>query len=102
MKYICAMVFLGSLLTPIIAEATPASDALLKQYKSAGAKAFDIERGGENWHNEVKNKDNELLSCGTCHGSDLSKSGKHRTTNKIIKPMAPSANPERFTDEKKN
>jgi hypothetical protein len=100
-KYLLILVGFSSFFSSYIAEATPASDTLLSQYKSAGAKEFDIERGKKNWHNEVKNKDHEILSCGTCHGSDLSTSGKHRTTNKIIEPMAPSANPERFTDVKK-
>jgi calcineurin-like phosphoesterase len=101
MKYFFALVFLASLFTSFIAEATPASDALLGKYKYEGASNFDIERGKKYWHTEVKNKDNDILSCGTCHGSDLGKSGKHRTTNKIIEPMAASVNKERFTDEKK-
>jgi len=101
MKYFTVIVSLFLILTSCFAEATPASDELFKKYKSAGAKEFDIERGKKDWHNEVKNKDNETLSCGTCHGSDLRKSGKHRTTNKMIEPMAYSANSERFTDEKK-
>ncbi|MCP4267412.1 MAG: DUF1924 domain-containing protein, partial [Candidatus Brocadiaceae bacterium] len=37
----------------------------------------------------------------TCHGSDLNQAGKHVRTNKLIKAMAPSANPERYTKVKK-
>ena len=37
-------------------------------------------------------------SCAGCHGSSPKDHGKHATTGKDILPMAPSANPERFTD----
>jgi len=40
-------------------------------------------------------------SCETCHGTNLKVSGKHIRTGKVIDPMAPSVNSERFTDEKK-
>ena len=100
-KNLLALALLCSVFNSCLATATPASDALSSQYKSAGAKDSDIERGKKLWQQEVKSKDNKVLSCGTCHGSDLSKSGKHRTTNKVIEPMAFSANQERFTDEKK-
>lgn len=101
MKYFFVLLLMGSLTTSLTAEATPASDALLNKYKSGGIDNFDIERGKTNWHKEVKGENSELQSCGTCHGSDLSKSGKHRKTQKVIEPMAASANAERFTDEKR-
>ncbi len=101
MKYFFILVFMGSVLAAFTAEATPASEALMNKYKSEGAHNFDTERGKKNWHAEFKSADGEMLSCGTCHGSDLSKPGKHRKTNKVIEPMAASANRERFTDEKK-
>ena len=40
-------------------------------------------------------------SCTSCHTKDLTAAGKHIKTNKVIKPMAPSSNAERFTDSKK-
>lgn len=101
MKYFVALVFIGSLSVSFLAEATPASDALFLKYKSEGANNFDIERGKKDWHKEVKGEDTVMLSCASCHGNDLSKSGKHRKTNKVIEPMAASANPQRFTDAKK-
>jgi len=101
MKYFFALLFLASSLTTFVAHATTASDTLFSQYKSAGAGNFDIERGKKYWHREVKNEEGDVLSCGSCHGSDLSKAGKHRKTNKVIEPMTASANPERFTDVKK-
>ena len=62
---------------------------------------FDAEHGKKNWTKEGKGEGGEKMNCTTCHGDDLSKAGKHHKTGKIIEPMAPSANAERFTDAKK-
>jgi hypothetical protein len=37
-------------------------------------------------------------SCSTCHTARPVVEGKHVVTAKLIAPMAPAANPERFTD----
>ena len=89
------------LLATSAALATPATDELFSKYKSEGAAGFDAERGSKNWNKEAKGEDGQLMSCSTCHGQDLSKEGRHHKTNKVIGPMAPSANKERFTDAKK-
>ncbi len=36
-------------------------------------------------------------SCATCHGRSPSATGQHVSTGKIIAPLAPAANAERFT-----
>ncbi len=97
-----AILLLSSLMiaTPA-AWATPATDALFAQYKSEGASNFDAEQGKKAWAKEVKNEEGDVQSCSTCHGTDLTKSGKHAKTKKVIGPMAPSVNAERYTDEKK-
>jgi len=41
------------------------------------------------------------LSCSTCHSDDPTKEGKHNETGKLIKPLAISANPDRFSDQGK-
>ena len=41
------------------------------------------------------------VACASCHTDSPKSHGKHATTNKDILPMAPSANPERFTDAAK-
>lgn len=46
----------------------------------------------------VNDKD---LSCSSCHTDDPTKEGKHNETGKPIKPMAISANPDRFSDQTK-
>lgn len=38
------------------------------------------------------------FTCSGCHTDDPKKEGKHIETKKAIKPLAPIANPERFTD----
>ena len=43
----------------------------------------------------------KMPSCTTCHGQDPSQAGQHSVTGKPIKPLAPAANPERFTDRAK-
>lgn len=37
-------------------------------------------------------------SCASCHGVSALNPGKHVSTGKVIKPLAPAANPEAFTD----
>jgi hypothetical protein len=37
-------------------------------------------------------------SCASCHTADPLRAGKHAKTGKPIAPLAPAANPERFTD----
>jgi mono/diheme cytochrome c family protein len=37
-------------------------------------------------------------SCASCHGASPTGPGKHASTGKALEPLAPSANPQRFTD----
>ena len=74
----------------------------IAEFKQQAAKenpqfaGFDSKRGEEFF--QAKHSD---WSCATCHTDDPRKTGKHATTEKDIKPLAPVANPERFTDAKK-
>lgn len=95
------MILAGTLLAATAASATPATDELFARYKSEGASGFDAERGKKDWLKEGKEEEGKKMNCSTCHGDDLSKPGKHHKTGKVIEAMAPSANPERFTDAKK-
>jgi Domain of unknown function (DUF1924) len=38
------------------------------------------------------------VSCFSCHSDNPAKEGKHIRTHQSIKPLAPTTNPERFTD----
>lgn len=41
-------------------------------------------------------------SCASCHGATPTGPGKHASTGKPIKPLAPAFNPARFSDEAKS
>jgi hypothetical protein len=79
-----------------------ANTAILESYRAAakqespGFKDFSAARGEAFF----KAKSGEL-ACATCHGDSPKAHGKHVTTGKDILPMAPAANPERFTDAAK-
>jgi hypothetical protein len=99
-KIITLFCFVGLISAPA-AFATPASDALLANYKAEGVTKFDAEKAKKDWNKEVKGEEGEMISCNTCHGKDLSKPGQHHKTKKVIEPMSVKVNAERFTDEKK-
>lgn len=46
-------------------------------------------------------KHGQEWSCSTCHGAPPIKESRHIVTDKVIAPLAPSANPKRFTDQAK-
>jgi len=43
----------------------------------------------------------KMPRCQSCHGSDLTKNGKHIITGKRIAPLSPGADADRFTDSSK-
>lgn len=63
-------------------------------------KGFDYARGEKIFISEHIGKKSKLVSCVTCHSSNLSKNGLNVNTNKVIEPLSPLANPKRFTDVK--
>ncbi len=48
-----------------------------------------------------KNKHGGDWSCSSCHTDNPAAAGKHAVTGKVIKPLSPNANPDRFTDAAK-
>ncbi|WP_422565757.1 DUF1924 domain-containing protein [Ideonella sp.] len=80
-----------SMAAPSLA-ATP--NDLLAGYSASAGKAADAGRGqaffttthGQEW------------SCASCHGLRPVASGKHAGTGKVIGPLAPAFNAERFTE----
>ena len=63
-------------------------------------KDFNYKRGEKIFTSEHIGKKGKLISCVSCHTKDLSKQGMNEHTNKVIKPLSPSANAERFTNVK--
>jgi len=101
MKKLILYLLLG--LAPLTAfAAASAVPDLLTQYKSQGAGEFSGERGKAMWsETHVQVESGQMVSCATCHGSDLGKTGSHARTGKLIEAMSPSVNPERLTDPAK-
>lgn len=69
--------------------------------KEAGVKEFSAKAGAGLYNaksrHSVKGEDR---SCSTCHTSDPAKSGKTKV-GKVIEPMSPAVNKNRFTDPAK-
>lgn len=79
---------------------TPAETlAGLKQQaaQSSGFAGFSAARGKQFFKATHAND----WSCATCHTQKPAAQGKHTKTGKILQPLAPAANPERFTDQAK-
>ena len=76
-------------------------DELYKTYSPSGEIAFSAERGKQLWFKDHLDEEGKVRHCTRCHGKDLTRSGEHVKTQKIIDPLAKSVNPERFTELKK-
>lgn len=88
-----------AILVPITGYAATALDTLFDEFHKAGAKDFNAATGKKFFYQEFKDeKTGEMRACTSCHTTDLTKEGKQASTGKIIKPLAPSANPERLTN----
>lgn len=73
----------------------------ITHYNPQGNSSVSAERGDALWHKKNTGADGKERDCTVCHGDDLKKSGKHIKTGKVIDPMAPSVNKERYTDLEK-
>lgn len=65
-------------------------------YQQQGVAQIDAEQGKQLWYSKTDGR-----SCTSCHGDNIRKSGRHNRTNKEIRPMAFSVNPERYQDGRK-
>jgi hypothetical protein len=80
---------------PLYAAGNTIQDSYLSAAKQDNAAFTDFSaQRGEAFY-KAKSGD---VACATCHGDSPKASGKHSTTGKVILPLAPSANPKRFTD----
>jgi len=83
---------LFALATP--ARALSAAELLAEYTRAAGA--VSVERGQKFF---TTNFGKALgFSCASCHGDQPTRSGKDQVTDKPIAPLAPAADPRRFTD----
>ncbi|MFZ2524178.1 MAG: DUF1924 domain-containing protein [Candidatus Ferrigenium altingense] len=81
---------------PAFAE-TPNEILASIQKEAAGIPGFSAARG----ESFFKAKHGGEWSCASCHTENPAALGKHAKTGKVIDPLAPSANAERFTSPKK-
>lgn len=79
----------------------PAMEALIDGYAAeAGTTEFSAEEGKKLFYStRTHSKKAEERGCTTCHTRDPSSRGKTHV-GKVIEPISPAANPERFTDPK--
>ena len=81
---------------PLATMANPILDgySVAAKQENATFKGFSTEAGHKLYTSVGPNQ----LSCSSCHTDSPKNPGKHAKTNKVIDPLAPSANPKRFTD----
>ena len=86
----------GLALTLLPAQAATPAEQLSAYTAQAGAPAQTAR--GQQFFNSRHGKD---WSCASCHGASPTAPGKHASTGKVIAPLAPAVNPERFADSAK-
>ncbi|BDU51822.1 DUF1924 domain-containing protein [Limnohabitans sp. INBF002] len=75
--------------------ATPAE--LLAGYTAQAGQPANAARG----ETFFKASHGQEWQCTSCHGKSPMVGGRHASTDKVIEPLAPAANPKRFTDSAK-
>lgn len=94
---------LGGLGAAAAQAATPAE--LLAGYQAEAARQKPGFRAsaelGEHFYRRQFAHSEKMPSCASCHGATPTSAGRHVVTDKAIKPLAPSANAERFSDPAK-
>ena len=89
------LILSGVALSPLAHAVTPSEQ--LAAYSAQAAAPAQPARG-QQFFTSKHGKD---WSCSSCHTATPTADGKHASTGKVIAPMAPAVNPERFTDAAK-
>lgn len=102
--FIAAAVFAAASASLAVSAADPNERvrSLVDSYKkSSGAESFSAEEGRKFFNSKrTHSVKKEERSCTTCHTADPRQPGK-TIVGKVIEPLAPSVNKERFTDPEK-
>lgn len=85
---LCLVSFAAQAATPAEMAAAYSAQAGTAAHAARGQEFF-TSKHGKDW------------SCASCHTATPTGEGKHAATAKLIAPMAPAANAERFTDNAK-
>ena len=96
-----SLAILGLVSAVAAAAETPAS--LMANYAQAAGvpvSGLSAKRGEMLYRTEHPGRDGQPVSCAACHTANPQQAGRTRV-GKRIEPMAPIANPERFTDAAK-
>jgi len=93
-----AAIALVAVFSPLAAQAGDTTAAAqLTLWQAQAGTAASAERG----RTFFTSRHGGELSCASCHGMPATAPGKHASTGKVIEPLAPAANPLRFTDTAK-
>ncbi|ATX79428.1 protein of unknown function (DUF1924) [Mariprofundus aestuarium] len=96
---------IGIIFLLLIGQPAMAADVvedLLNGYRSEGAGPFDAAAGRIRWQQQhLQANLEQQVSCASCHSPDLTQTGKHIKTGKLIEPLAVRVNPDRLTDAEK-
>ncbi len=90
------LAIIGWLLGPAAMAATPGAMLMLERYSAEAELPLNPARGRELWHRDMNGR-----SCLSCHTDSVYSKGRHERTGKVIEPMAPSVNPNRYKKPKK-
>jgi cytochrome c peroxidase len=82
---------------PALAPAATPPEELQASYSAAAGVAADPALGQQLF----TTRHGREWSCSSCHGAVPTQAGRHASTGKPITPLAPAANPQRFTDAAK-
>lgn len=84
-----------ALALPLCASANPIQDSyrIAAMQENPAFKDFSVTAGRRLYTTEVGE-----LACASCHTDSPMLEGRHVKTNQVILPMAPAANPKRFTE----
>lgn len=72
-------------------------DQLYQSWSNGKPISVSANKGKQLWSYEAIPE----KSCASCHGDNLSQTGSHVKTNKLIKPLSPKANSKRLTKVRK-
>ena len=70
------------------------------QKENPNFSGFDYKRGEMIFTTKQIGKKGKPISCVSCHTNDLTKDGENTSTGKVIKPLSPKSNSQRFTKVK--
>lgn len=94
--HILVALFAGLVLSNAQAADT-SPQAQLEKWSVTAGRAGDVSQGALVFNQ----KHGDVWSCASCHNSPPSSTGKHASTSKPIRPLAPAFNAEAFTDTAK-